>query len=185
MEKFAVEPIKNVEDINRVIDYFDSHNQQRNKLLFVLCINSGLRMSDIIALKFRDLLNEDYSIKSKANVQENKTGRTSTIYINDCIANSFKDYVKALGNSINMNDFVFNCSVPNSHIAIHSVERMFKKIINDELGIDLRFGTHSMRKTFAYQIVANAPDKNRAIDILQNRLGFKSRESVIQYACLN
>lgn len=49
----VVEPIKNLNDIQRIKDYLS--NNKRNYLLFSLGINSGLRISDILALDVKDV----------------------------------------------------------------------------------------------------------------------------------
>jgi integrase len=71
---------------------------------------------------------------------------------------------------------------PSAPIQVKSVEKMLKKVINDELGIDVHAGTHLMRKTFAYQVITNAPDRNRAIEMLQRILGHKSPATTLYYA---
>ena len=48
-----VEAIKNVEDIQRIIDWLEKNKGFRDKILFVLGINSGLRVSDILNLKIK------------------------------------------------------------------------------------------------------------------------------------
>ena len=60
--KYAADPIKNIEDINRILDYFLSHKQYRNLLLFSMGINFGLRCGDLLQLKFGHVLNKDYLI---------------------------------------------------------------------------------------------------------------------------
>jgi integrase len=57
--KYAADPIKNIEDINRILDYFLSHKQYRNLLLFSMGINFGLRCGDLLQLKFGHVLNNE------------------------------------------------------------------------------------------------------------------------------
>lgn len=48
-----VEPIKNLKDIEKIKKYLSDN--KRNYLLFSLGINSGLRISDILALDVKDV----------------------------------------------------------------------------------------------------------------------------------
>lgn len=52
-----VEPIKNLNDIQKIKDYLS--NNKRNYLLFSLGINSGLRISDILALDTKQNFQSD------------------------------------------------------------------------------------------------------------------------------
>lgn len=211
--KYAADPIKNIEDINRILDYFLSHKQYRNLLLFSMGINFGLRCGDLLQLKFGHVLNKDYSFKNQIVLIEEKNNNKRTCYMNQFVVDAVQMYVDSLAtdkSKINLNDYLFtslsnsnsfsyydtlHCKSsastgkpikvkrdPSSSIQVKSVEKMLKKVINDELGIDVHAGTHLMRKTFAYQVIMNAPDRNRAIEFLQRILGHKSPFTTLYYA---
>ena len=54
----AVEPIKDVGIINDIVDYL-REKSDRNALLFLYGIYSGLRISDIRVLRVRDVRNKE------------------------------------------------------------------------------------------------------------------------------
>ena len=211
--KYAADPIKDVADINRILDYFLSKGQYRNLLLFVMGTNFGLRCGDLLQLKFGHVLNKDYSFKNQITLIEEKNKNRRTCYLNQFVVDAVQTYVDSLAadrSEINLNDYLFTSLSKNnskkfydtlhcksstttgsliqvkkdtsSSITVRSVEDMLKKVINDELGIDVHAGTHLMRKTFAYQIIMNAPDRNRAIEFLQRILGHKSPFTTLYYA---
>lgn len=212
VRKYAADPIKNIEDINRILDYFLSHKQYRNLLLFSMGINFGLRCGDLLQLKFGHVLNKDYSFKNQIVLIEEKNKNKRTCYMNQFVVDAVQMYIDSLATNrteINLNDYLFtslsnsnsfnyydtlHCKStstgkpievkrdPNAPIQVKSVEKMLKKVINDELGIDVHAGTHLMRKTFAYQVITNAPDRNRAIEMLQRILGHKSPATTLYYA---
>ena len=64
-----VEPLRNKDDISKIEDFLFKTNK-RNMLIFVFGINTGLRVSDILALNICD-------VKDKQNViiREKKTGK--------------------------------------------------------------------------------------------------------------
>lgn len=65
-----VEPIRNKKEIKKVEEFLATQSQ-RNLLLFTLGINSGLRISDMLALNVGD-------VRKKAYIQlvEKKTGKS-------------------------------------------------------------------------------------------------------------
>ena len=70
-----VEPIRDKEQIKKVKQVLKQSNQ-RNYLLFVLGINSGLRISDILKLKVKDVKNKKY-----IEIKEQKTKKYKTFKI--------------------------------------------------------------------------------------------------------
>mgnify|MGYP004617656323 CR=1 FL=1 len=53
-------PIKEIEMINRMKDLFLSKGQIRGYLLFVLSINTGINLTELLKLKVRDVKNKQY-----------------------------------------------------------------------------------------------------------------------------
>ena len=226
VRKHTPDPIKDINDINRILDYFLSRGQYRNLLLFTMGINFGLRCDDLLKLKFGHIMDIDGNIKSEVVLEEEKTskkenkeknikakrGHIRICYMNDFVVEVAKMYVNSItssGHTIDLNNFLFTslsnsnsfkyydnlrCKPsstgkplkikrdPDSSIQVKSVEKMLKKVINDELGIKLQIATHSMRKTFAYQVITNAPDRSRALELLQRILGHKSSIATLYYA---
>ncbi|MFH2029001.1 MAG: tyrosine-type recombinase/integrase, partial [Bacteroidota bacterium] len=82
-----VDPIRNIDDIDKVQAYL-YEKSQRDYLLFVFGINTALRISDIITLKVKDVVNQKHIV-----VYEKKTGKRQMIYLNDKVKNIIEDYV--------------------------------------------------------------------------------------------
>ena len=64
-----VEPIKDKEQVKAVEEYLKSYSN-RNQLIFIFGINTGLRVSDILALDIADVKNRTY-----VEIREKKTGK--------------------------------------------------------------------------------------------------------------
>ena len=64
-----VEPIRNKKQIDAMKKYLKGQNM-RDYLLFVLGINSGLRISDLLKLKVEEVLDRD-----RISIREQKTGK--------------------------------------------------------------------------------------------------------------
>ena len=201
--KNAPEPLKNIEDINMVIRYLLANERYRDNLLFVMGINFGLRCGDLLRIKVGHILNSDSSFKSDVRIQEEKTKKIRTCYMNDAVMDAAELYLLSKGNEIDLNDFLFTSLSNNNSdvyyetlsgmesvdvkrkvdapITVYSVERMLKKVINEELGIKVHAGTHLLRKTFAYHVIMNAPDRSRAVEFLQKIFGHASQSITLSY----
>ena len=60
----SVEPIRNKDDIQAMKDYLKEWNE-RNYMLFLFGINSGLRISDILQLRVKDVSGWSVRIREK------------------------------------------------------------------------------------------------------------------------
>lgn len=187
----AAEPIKSLEDIMKVQQYLVAHSRYRDNLLFICGINFGLRISDLRILKVGHLLNPDgRSYRDKITLVEQKTGKERVIFPNDAVMDAadlyFQD-LQARKEAISLNDYLFQSASNNSKgraepIARRSVERMLKEVINARCHLDVHASTHCLRKTFAYQVIVNAPDRSRAIEFLQKIFGHSSQAVTLHYA---
>ena len=79
----AVEPIKNINDLKKVEEILKKQGM-RNHLLLVMGINSGLRISDILALNVADVKNKDF-----VRLTEKKTGKNKLLPINLKVKKSY------------------------------------------------------------------------------------------------
>ncbi len=211
-KKHAAEPLKNSEDVRRVIQYLVKNGRYRDNLLFVMGTNFGLRCGDLLRFQIGHLVDEHGRLKSKIILQEEKTDKYREVYMNNAVRKAFQLY--AAGKEFDIDDYLFPSlstnntdklyetigrrereptqENPATHycirrgkdgpIARQNVDRMLKKVINDDLGIDVHAGTHLMRKTFAYHTIMEAPDRARALEFLQQILGHSSQSVTLHYA---
>lgn len=83
----TVEPIRNKKDIEKVEKYLLKQNK-RDYMLFVMGINCGLRISDILALDVGDVRNKTY-----IQIVEKKTGKFKKFPINSKLKPLIADFV--------------------------------------------------------------------------------------------
>ena len=110
---------------------------ERNYFLFVLGINVGMRISDLLPLRIGDLMGTHLV------VQEKKTGKRKRFFINNQLRREIEQY--AIGRA--PEEYVFP-SRKGGHISL--IQAYY--ILNDaarEVGLD-NIGTHTLRKTFGY-----------------------------------
>ena len=202
-KKQAADPLKNPVDINRVSYLLTSTGRYRDNLLFIMGCNFGLRIGDLLSLRIGHIINSDCSFKSEVRIQEEKTDKLRTCYMNTTVMDAAELYLSTITGELNLNDYLFKSFSNNNSEAYYealtsigrsprrgvdsclstkSVERMLKSVINDELGIDVHASTHLLRKTFAYHVIMNAPDRSRAIEFLQKIFGHSSQAITLHYA---
>ncbi|WP_259473522.1 hypothetical protein [Clostridium estertheticum] len=81
----SVEPIRDIKTIKNIRFVLKSQSV-RNELLFIFGINVGLRISEILKLKIKDLVNSNFkTAKDYVIITEKKTGKTKKFYIGDIV----------------------------------------------------------------------------------------------------
>ncbi len=188
--KHAAEPLKDVDDVLRVCEYLVANGRLRDNLLFTAGINLGYRCGDLLQLKWGHLLKADGTWNTKITLQEDKTNKLRTVHLNQAILQAAYLYgqeVRAQSEygAIDRNLFLFRSNSTkdkeNKPLAVFSVERMLKQVINKELGIDIKAGTHCLRKTFGYHAVMSAKDRTRAVELLRKIFKHSSETITLSY----
>ena len=83
----TVEPIRYVSLVNDIADYLREQSE-RNYILFLFGIYSGLRISDILKLRVRDVRG-----KEKIIMREKKTGKERKFPLNKVLKASLANYI--------------------------------------------------------------------------------------------
>lgn len=133
-----VEPIRNRKKLKQ-IEHFLRKRNPRDLLLFTMGTNTGLRVSDILALNVDDVKNKDY-----IDITEKKTGKHKRFPLNEKI----KELIENFTRNKNTNEPLFKTIYQNRMertYAYRIVNRACRKV-----GINEKIGTHTMRKTFGY-----------------------------------
>ncbi len=182
----SVEPIRDIKIIKNMRAILKSQST-RNELLFILGINIGLRISDILKLKVNDIIRSngktprDYVI-----ITEMKTNKTKKFYIGDTVKKVVENYMKEIKNS-EPNTYLF-LSRKGVNIAI--TRQQAYRIINnaaESLGLVERnnngsiisgeIGTHTLRKTFGYHSFQNGT----SLELLMDLFNHSSKTQTLKY----
>ena len=149
------EPLKTKYQIKQVRDLIENYTREplRNKIIFNIGINNGIRTGDIVKLKIKDVYNKDY-----ARIRESKTGKTRDIRLN--VAGIKEDIIKYVGaKKWNDDDYLFTSHKdPRKPISTTAVYRIFKRLNAVSGGQLPHFTAHSMRRTFGYFYYKNTHD---------------------------
>lgn len=165
-----VEPIRNKRKIELVKRILKEHGS-RDFLMFLLGINCGLRISDILKLRVGDVLNKSY-----IEVREQKTKK----YKKFPIANSFKSALKDYIIGKKPEEWLFSSQKGDRPITRVQAYRIISQACQ-EAGITTRIGTHTLRKTFAYHFYKEKKD----IALLQSLLNHSSPAITLRYIGIN
>lgn len=138
----TVEPIREEGDIERIKKV--TYQSPRDHLLFVMGINNGLRISDLLSLKVKDVrgLKQGGILR----IKEKKTGKDNVLGINKAVHKALKRYLDEAKPADE--EYLFR-SRKGGALDKRSVHRLVNKWA-DDAGVKGKFGTHTLRKTFGY-----------------------------------
>lgn len=186
----AAEPIKSMDDIFAISDYLIKNGRYRDNMLFIVGINFGLRVSDLRVLRFSNLINDNCTFKDSFPVFEKKTRNTRKrktnryITINDAVIEAVTLYLQHTPN-VCLSDYMFRSESNhggniNEPLSIKSVDRILKGIAND-LDLNIKMSTHTLRKTFCYWMMVRGGNDQRRLLLLQKMLNHASPAQTLGY----
>ena len=135
-----VEPIRCKGQISKIKTYLKNKNL-RDYLLFVLGINSGLRISDLLLLTVDDVKEKD-----RIQLREKKTGKNKDFPLSDTCKKAIKEYLDTIQIS---NGCLFKSKKGDNPITRIQAYRIINQAART-IGITEAIGTHTLRKTFGY-----------------------------------
>lgn len=188
-----VQPIKAKEKIGSLRKILKAGpNGPRDEALFVLGINSALRVGDLLALRVGDVLDRG-KLRERVVVKEQKTQRRHQIALNDPTRKVLEGYLKTRGplSELGPGEALFpSHRDKDSPITRQRAHQILKEAAK-ELGLP-DFGPHSLRKTFAYHVYRETGNN---IALVQKLLNHDSPGVTLRYigieqadmdeACLN
>lgn len=178
------------DEINKIVSNLKSAGRYRDLMLFVVCINVGLRFSDFTRLRFGDLINEDGTFKDKVSLVEVKTKgkyegkKVRTIYLNTAVKQAISLYLSHY--ECSRDDYLFHSHSNNRSaygrrpLCYRSCVRIIKNIVN-EAGMDSSYNTHSLRKTFGYMYMASHNFEKQSLYTLQEIFNHSTPSMTLRY----
>jgi len=148
-----VEPIRDRKKIAQIKNLLRGQKRFRDLLLFVVGINTALRISDLLQLQINHFSDEEGRVKRRFWIKERKRGKRHEVIINASIRETFGEYLLAYPDvGDDRNNFVFFNSKANNFSLPIKRGQAWKSItfICQDAGLSGNFGTHSLRKTWGY-----------------------------------
>ena len=147
----TTQPIKKIDEIHALRQFFYNKGEIRNYVLITLGINMALRISDLLQIQWKDIWNfETQCFKEHIAISEQKTGKIANIYLNRQCLECLGELKKSLNDNIYPTEYIFKSRVgQNSHIGRNRAYVIIKKACSS-LGYEGNLSCHSLRKTFGY-----------------------------------
>ena len=174
-----VQPIREVKVI-RAIKGELKKNSPRNFLLWVLGTNTGLRISDLLKLKVKDVQDNKGNIKDSLDITEQKTKRQRSIELNPEAKFALEYFFKKTG-VYDLDEYLFRDTRKGKEHINKPISRVRAwQMINSwarEAGVKIKIGTHTLRKIYGY----HAKKAGIPIVLISEALGHRNTETTRRY----
>lgn len=139
-------PIKEKSELEDIRAYLESRSK-RDYFLFVLGINIGVRVGDLLKLQVKDVRDQVY-----LSIREEKTGKTKRFRINPMLRTIIDDYIEGK----ELQDYLFPSKKTKEPISRVQAYRIMRSA-GEALGIE-SVGTHTLRKSFGFHLYQKTKD---------------------------
>ena len=161
-----VEPIRDKEKIKDIGEYL-KEREPKYYIMYSIGLYSGLRISDILSLRVRDVKG-----KTEIKLREKKTGKEKLFPINAELQKIIEEYCR--------DKKPWEFIVPSVFKAAAPVSREYAYRVIHEAGLKFgldHLGTHTLRKTFGYHFYMQTKD----IVLLMRILNHNDQSKTLRY----
>lgn len=145
------QPLKELEQISALKDYFYERGEVRNYAMIVIGLNTSLRISDILTLQWQDVYNfQTDSYRQHIIVTEKKTQKNNIIAINCSILDAL-ELLREKEPEIYPLKYLFTSRKGDNKPITRNCAFTIIKNASQSLGFENNISCHSLRKTFGYQ----------------------------------
>jgi len=146
----TTQPIRSREDLERLKNYYLTQKPNlRNYALICTAVNTALRISDILSLKWGNVYNlETGTFREHLELTEQKTHKHTMIALNHAAISGLDTYRKSLP-YIHEEQYIFTGKLRDTPICREQAFRIIKDACH-ELNLPEHISCHSLRKTFGY-----------------------------------
>lgn len=190
----TTKPIKRTKDIQSLKDYFLFEKPDiRNYALVVFGLNSALRISDILAIKWKDIFDFDTNtLKEHLHLNESKTKKVQVVKLNDNLRQAVSLLYDASPYKEPDEYIFYGRYGGEDHLSRSQAYRIINKA-SKNLGIGEHISCHSLRKTFGYHawrsgispVIIMAIYNHSSFDITKRYLGIEQEDKDSVFSNLN
>ena len=185
-ESRTVYPIKDIKDVERCKEFLKKRADEappkykksyaKDLLLFKIGINVGLRASDLLKIQWEHVFKPGTKKFNKYfTLKEKKTGKTRETYINDSFRAAIKEYLTYVPDT-KLEGYIFT-NRQGEQLSDESINKLMK-LLQNMLGSEFPFSTHTLRKTFAYHLYINS---GKDLGLTQKILNHSSSYVTLKY----
>lgn len=176
------DPIRSYDDFVAIQNYFLSRGKIRDWAMWTIGVSLGLRISDLLSLKIKELLNDDKSFRKRIVVVEQKTSKSNNCLITESVIDAATKYFDSIQWNFDLEDYLFKSNKTKGKM----YEEYGWKILSDagkSLNLPIVIGSHTMRKSFAN--IAACVDKSNidmnSITKIQGLLNHSDQRVTMRY----
>jgi integrase len=170
-----VQPIRDPKKIVAMRELLRAQNQ-RDELLFVVGINTALRISDLLSLTLSDVTDISGKILEEISMKEQKTRKIRSFPLNRVVRENLAEWLPRLEVDANPNASLFPSQKNGGKAITRWHARRVLAAAGEAVGLQ-NIGTHSLRKTFGY----HAFMRWKNIELVQKLLGHSSPAITLRY----
>jgi integrase len=195
MEVLPIRDVKKIIAMRKILRA-NGKNGPRDEALFVMGINTALRISDLLALRVADVTDSRGKPAAAVELKEKKTGKTKIFPLNRVVLDVLSEYMKFLKErkGFDLNSPLFPSRQGKENVSDASDEsgvsgksgspgsicrwraRQILAEAGEAVGLE-RIGTHSLRKTFGYHVY----QKTGNLGLVQKLLNHSSSADTLRY----
>ncbi|MGA8942424.1 MAG: tyrosine-type recombinase/integrase [Thermoactinomyces sp.] len=164
-----VEALRDKKQINAIKKYLKKHSE-RDFLLFVFGINTGLKISDILNVRVGEVIEPGGTVRDF--YQAACSGRE--VYLNAKVKKAILHYVQL--KQLSPEDYLFQSSKTKKPITRQQAYRIIQQCAK-AVGIEGKIGTNSLRKTFGF----HAYKRGVAISLLQKHFNHSTPSETLRF----
>ena len=169
----TVQPIRDLAKIGKIKRTLRKRTA-RDYMLFVMGINTALRVGDLLDLNVSDVIDDDGNVVDFIGLTENKTGKFKRLKINESAKEAIAFFVDE--QNPDRSEPLFRSPRTGKAISRVQVWRLLEKWAS-EVGIKDAIGAHSLRKTWGYQ----ARQQGISLKLIQKKLGHATPDVTCRY----
>lgn len=147
----AATPIRNLDELKSLKNYYlEIEPNLRNYLLISTGINTALRISDILALQWKEVYDfQNQTFQSHITIKEKKTGKMACVAINKNLKQAFVNYMESKDKSPQPDEYIFHGRDKSAPLSRSQAFRIISQA-GSKLHLTGHISCHSLRKTFGY-----------------------------------
>ncbi|MCR5827458.1 MAG: tyrosine-type recombinase/integrase [Bacteroidales bacterium] len=161
-----------------LIDRLAADDRHRDALLVASGCYLGLRISDLLRLRWEDLLTDELALK------EQKTGKSRTLRVSPSLQKFAASCRRAMGSPA-ADAYIFVAEGKDEPISRQAVDKMLKWVkVKYRVKSAKVFSSHTLRKTFGRRVWLQECDKGRgdqALLLLSDVFGHSSIATTKRY----
>jgi len=177
----AADSIRSYDDFVTIQNYFLEQGKVRDWAFWTVGVCLGLRVSDLVSLKIKNVLNQDRSFKPRIQIIEKKTGKLNQCLITEAVIDALTKYFDSIKWNFTLNDYLFKSQKKGKMTEQHGW-----RIISNAgkaLNLPINMGSHTMRKSFGNIVmcVSKSTIDMNAITKLQAHYNHSDQRITMRY----